>query len=400
MSGDNVTKFAHIYEELKVCKRNLQKDPATRRRDLEVVNRKFAYIDRVKQEFVAASIAFNSIPVKERSQDRASVQQYVDAINTLFDNITKTLQERLAHIQNNEIVTQTSTNMSEKFDLRTASTMLPLMDGTEKTTNQLVDAISLYNSFLDDAGKKLLTTYVLKARLSQSAKLRLEDAYDSNEDLIADIKKHCIAPKSAAAISVKLNSARQGGRSLQEFGGYIENLFRDLTLAQAEGNSASMKVLKQSNEKLSIHAYANGLRDPELRTIVKARNVGSLAEAIRISLDEKSNAPQEHEINHFGNRGRYSRGMRYIGRRNFSENRNANGNYYYHNQNLSRNNRGFNNRGFRGQFRTRAYSRGSVNHRGQFRGNNHRLHVVTEEASNDTDSTFFREPRANNSPNQ
>lgn len=397
MSEDD---FRHLYEDLTVCRRNLQKDPVTRRKDLEVVNRKNDYLNRVRKDFETIKAAFRARPEEERNKHRASIQKYADAINKLLDSIGTVIQERLDDIANNVAEIQTATNMSDNFDLRTASNMLPLMDDSEKITKQLIDAITLYDSFLNNAGKKLLTNYVLKARLSQGAKLRLQETYDTNDDLVAAIKRHCLVPKSAAAVSAKLNSARQGGRSIEQFGKSIEEMFLDLTIAQSDGSQNSMKILQKANENLAINVFANGLNRPDLRTIVKARNVTSLAEAIRVSLDENQDGQTNHEINHFRFRGRNfrnfgnSRGFRgarytnrnYVGYRNNNNNNRAeNSRQQDSRQNYTN---GASTRGYRGNrnFQGRINS----NTRGNYPNRGHMAHVMTEEAG-EKESTFFRE---------
>lgn len=63
--------------------------------------------------------------------------------------------------------------MGENFDLRTAASLLPSMDGSEEATKQLIDAIELYSELLDQSSKPLLVKYILKAKLNQNAKCRL-----------------------------------------------------------------------------------------------------------------------------------------------------------------------------------------------------------------------------------
>lgn len=50
--------------------------------------------------------------------------------------------------------------MSGKFNLRTASSLLPSLDGSEESVKQLVDAIELYDKLLDADGKSLLIKYI------------------------------------------------------------------------------------------------------------------------------------------------------------------------------------------------------------------------------------------------
>ena len=57
-----------------------------------------------------------------------------------------------------------------------------------------------------------------------------------------------------------------------------------------------MDILKISNEKLAIGVFTNGLSNPELRTVVKARNYSTIKDAINGAKDEErskySSVPQ------------------------------------------------------------------------------------------------------------
>ncbi|KAJ3646446.1 hypothetical protein Zmor_024034 [Zophobas morio] len=178
--------------------------------------------------------------------------------------------------------------MTEKFDLKTAASLLPVMDGSERVTKQLIDGIEMYDSMLDDNGKKLLTTYILKTRLSESAKIRLKSSYATNCLLIADIRNYLLTKKSPASLSVQLSRAKQYSKSVEEFGRSIEELLVDLTITQADGNRQALEILRQSNEKIAINAFANGLENFELRTVIKARNYEKLSDAIRGATDEET----------------------------------------------------------------------------------------------------------------
>ena len=67
-----------------------------------------------------------------------------------------------------------------------------------------------------DDGKKLLITYVLKSRLSQNAKIRLEKTYRTVETLIADMKTHLLTKKSSAALASELHNIRQEHRTIDD----------------------------------------------------------------------------------------------------------------------------------------------------------------------------------------
>ncbi|CAG9761338.1 unnamed protein product [Ceutorhynchus assimilis] len=184
------------------------------------------------------------------------------------------------------------------FDLKTAVSLLPILDDTEETTNKLVDAIELYESMLKAEDKPALIKFVLKTRLTSSAKLRLNDSYNSVADLLVDIKRHLLTIQSDTALQSKLFRAKQGQKSIESFGKELESLFVNLTISQANGDNDSFTILKPINEKIAIKRFSDGLRDQRLSTIIAARNFPFLKDAIR--------AAQDEETNSFNNNNNYS----------------------------------------------------------------------------------------------
>ncbi|XP_063359935.1 uncharacterized protein LOC134649153 [Cydia amplana] len=178
-----------------------------------------------------------------------------------------------------------------EFDLKSACSLIPLMDGTEETTKRLIDAVDMYSGMLNETGKKSLITFVLKGRLSESAKLRMSATYTTVEQLIRDLRNSLLPKKSFTAIHSRLQNISQGWRSIDQYGSEIEKLFSELTITQAEGNSASYDVLKPLNEKMCIKKFTDGLKDPRLSTIIAARNFSSLKDAIQAAQDEDVSRP-------------------------------------------------------------------------------------------------------------
>uniref|UniRef100_A0A1Y1KWR7 Uncharacterized protein n=1 Tax=Photinus pyralis TaxID=7054 RepID=A0A1Y1KWR7_PHOPY len=351
------TLFKHLYEELRVIHRNLLKDSVSRRNDPGTTERKFNKVNKLEREFEEIRDNFNKNPSSE--DIRKQVKQYVEAILKYFELINQILDDRIKECkldrQALELGTHSETDiqvsklnilpltsstssitMGEKFNLKTAGSLLPLMDGSEETTKRLVDAIELYNGLLDEEGKKLLITYVLKTRLTENAKIRLQTKYEQCDQLIKDLQDHFLPKISTAAVSAELHKAKQKTQTIDDFGKQIENLLTKLTIAQADGNNQLFPILQKANEKIAIHTFANGLKDPELRTIIKARDYSKLADAIKGAMDEGSNNCRSEEVyrvrftNNFRSRGHntyqhnnnYVRGNQYRGVGNNHSNQN------------------------------------------------------------------------------
>ncbi|XP_063618687.1 uncharacterized protein LOC134791567 [Cydia splendana] len=206
---------------------------------------------------------------------------------TLFNKLCTTFntlhKEILNYCQGSK---DTSDTMGESFELKTALNLLHVMTDEETNTKQLIDGIEYYSTILKSDDQNKLIQFVLKSRLSQSAKLKLKSDYDTSIELIQDMRKVLLPKKSATAIQSKLHTIKQNNRSVKDFGSEIAELFVDLTISQADGNSDSFKVLKPLNEKLAIKKFADGLRNRRLSTVIAARNFESLKDAIQAAQEE------------------------------------------------------------------------------------------------------------------
>lgn len=343
--------------------------------------------------------------VNEKIQKSEVDNEEILLIKELVEKIKNLYKEILTFGEKRD--TAEGLNMGS-FDLKVAVGLIPIMDDTEETTNKLIDALDLYSSMLNDEGKKTLIKFVLKTRLSQNAKIRLNSNYDEVNDLLGDIKTHLLTKKSDTALQAKLFSSKQGSKSVVDFGKEIENLFVDLTISQADGNTNSYNVLRPINEKAAIKRFAEGLRSQKLSTIIASRNFNFLKDAIRAAQDEESSS-STNEFSHVMTMFRRDRGRGNY--RNFHrgsvQNRNFQNNYgNRHSINFQNNNRVSNNNTRYQQFprnsRGRSFTRGNSNTRGS-RPVRHSMHFAEptdvvgqdhthQETHNDSQefSTFFR----------
>lgn len=410
--------FSCLCEEVTSLERNTSKDNQQRRQNLQVISQRLADLNTFEIRLSKLRALFNE------SSD-ALVQSKVDAVKTCVREINGKIQksknvllDRLMSLSNSassesssnsEIVTcknssdnsdnnhkGNSENMAEKFDLRTATSLLPCMDNSESTTKQLIDAMELYAQLLDDAGKILLVNYVLKVKLSQSAKLRLEKAYTSVESLIRDMKRHLLTKKSATALANQLHNAKQHQKSIDGFGKTIEELMVDLTLAQAENDENAVKVLSKINEKVAVNAFANGLKNHELRTIIKARNFDNLKDAVCAAVEEgrdigETTSRTESQVFHMHGKKQFYNNSRYAGKHSsFNNSAHKNGNYarkhYYKQQNKNNN---YQQNSYKGQYQARHATQAS-RFQGKSTGKVYTVNSQTTDSAS-ADVEFFRD---------
>lgn len=74
---------------------------------------------------------------------------------------------------------------------------------------QIIDNIDYYDSLLEKKEcKDKLINFVLKSRLSQSAKLKLSMTYSTVTQLLQDMRKHLLPQKGSTALQIKLQNIR------------------------------------------------------------------------------------------------------------------------------------------------------------------------------------------------
>lgn len=209
--------------------------------------------------------------------------KFSEELTKLVQNIESLYQSTIKFEQENTTLAKME---SGSFCLKTAVSLLPKMNGDERVTQDLIDAIGLYSSMLRDTDRILLIRFVVSTRLSAGAKMRLGSDYDSVDRLLSDMKKHLLSVKSDGAIQAKLARVKQYDRSISDFGVEIEKLMTDLTISQAGESQEAYKVLQPLNEKYAVKRFADGLRDQRLGTIIAAQKITTLKDAIRVAEDE------------------------------------------------------------------------------------------------------------------
>lgn len=283
----------NVYKGLKEIRDYSIKIGPVRRHNSDAAQIKFKEAQDLycRLEYISSDIKLK-IENSEISNDSLiSINKCIEDIHTVYRSIL-TLYCVSEDSEFEDSVDMATSN----FDLKTALALLPIMTSQESTIIQLIDSIQLYSDMLNDEGKKQLINFVLKTRFSSGAKLRLKSNYISITDLVKDMRTHLLQKKSAVAIQSQLNSASQGRRSIDKFGSELEQLFVNLTIAQADGDDKKFDVLRPLNEKIAIKRFADGLSDSRLSTIIASRQFQSLPEAIQTALDENSLSPKVEQV--------------------------------------------------------------------------------------------------------
>lgn len=301
--------------DLRSFRDNLKKDSSARREDEIVTKRKVSELEKFKSYLGTLKNSFEfSAENKEITTENIILgKDLIERCETKIIESTDLLQARLGIVQDklefSELVSghsgteinQIAVKMGEQFNFKTASTLLPKLDNNNNTDSvyQLLEGVSFYESSLDDQSKPQLINYVLKICLSHRDRIRMNATYPTVEQLILDLKKNFILKQSAPALIAKLQASQQGNLSIDDYAKSIELLMSDLTISQEGENTNAQvsEVIRRENEKLAIDVFARGIRNRELRTIIKARNYEKLSQAIVAAKEETSSLNSESAIN-------------------------------------------------------------------------------------------------------
>lgn len=378
-----------IYEKLKQVRTYLIKIGPSRREG-NILETKLKEANDVFCEYSKWLLDFEN-KVKEgtiKSDEFPLYENYRKNFDLLYQEI-KILCQPLVKPQ---------TSNMDSFNLKTALSLLPVISDDETSVKQLIDNIQYYNSLLTKPEcKKNLIKFILKSRLSQSAKLRLKNDYASVEALVKDMQTELLPKKGSTAIQNKLQKTRQNDMPIVDYGKLITELFVDLTISQADGNTECYNILKPINEKQAIKQFSDGLRNRRISTIISARNYSSLKDAIQAAQDEETSSSAAGEVMGMSNyySRNYHNNSRYPRRNGHNRPTFAQRGHYYGNSQRSSSRSQSNSRG-QGQ-------RGRYN-RGTFRNNNYRgnrgikrntVNVINEDSKSISDEPrldkFFRE---------
>lgn len=377
-----------LLEELINIKKYLIKKGKSRYKGSVIKNKLFECENIIKRKDETLNFLYKSKDIKFSD----SLSSVIESINATYKDILNLCTKYNSDSNSDSESSSHSTSIKMEFDLKTACNLIKVVEGDQQTINSIIDSIEMYSDMLSPSGQKLLIKFILKSRLTQSAKLRMLSDYNSMNDLIKDLKTNLLTKKSATAIQSKLQSIYQGHRSIEQYGSEIEKLFSDLTITQADGNPENYTVLKPINEKLAVKRFSDGLRNTRLSTIIAARNYDHLKDAIQAAKDEELNAASSskaEEVMQFSHRGRGKPPRPY----NYNNHSRGNYNFRGHRGKPNLNNYwGYNNsfsRGYYNNFRGRPprgpasqsnRGRGRVTQgRGYYRGNNRaNIHFAQE----------------------
>nr|CAH7724571.1 unnamed protein product [Callosobruchus chinensis] len=130
-----------------------------------------------------------------------AICKYVDNIEEIGSEIyVGTSSTKDSYSDSSEYDDPVNATMGENFDLRAAAGLLPIMDGTESVTKQLIDGIEIYDELLDAQVSPVVSSINVEAKAIDSNETHTEAT--SVAVVLVTLKPDRCVMKSSGIISV------------------------------------------------------------------------------------------------------------------------------------------------------------------------------------------------------
>jgi hypothetical protein len=269
---------------------------------------------------------------------------------------------------------------------------LPVLEIIKDTNvRDFLNNVEGYYDILNDAGKILLISLVVKTKIQGTAKTRLGDnTARTFDELKKIVVEHCSSTETVESLQKKIQDAKQGKQTAEQFAEELEDIANKMAIIEIKNNGILVKEAREAIFKIckgqALTAFQQGLENGNVRTAVVASRAKSLTDALQVAVAAKAaNVDNEVKVETL---------YAYANQNNRPVNRQANRNTfqgvqgdarsgldcyvcgrkghfarncYEGYQNRARGGgQGYNRGGQRGQQRGQGYSRGGQ--RGQYRG--------------------------------
>ncbi|CAH1643802.1 unnamed protein product [Spodoptera littoralis] len=163
------TELKTVYDKLKSIKTNLVKSNYSRRTKV-YLQQKLNEATQLRRQFDGCMLILSQqIERKQlKSPVLVEIQAYCDLIRQIYIEIEGICSKEYCSPSHSivEGIDSESIDMAS-FDFKIATSLLPVMTGDENITKDLIDAIELYSSTLNDQGNNMLINFIKNALKSK-----------------------------------------------------------------------------------------------------------------------------------------------------------------------------------------------------------------------------------------
>lgn len=175
------------------------------------------------------------------------------------------------------------------FDLGMAIKIIPEFSGESSKIHKFLSCCDIVlNPHKDDENNNAdFLSFIITKLNGQAYNIVKSKKFNSWGELKAALITRFATVKSAEQIQSELVNSKQGGLDVKAFALKIEELLSELNDAciASEGFDSTV-YFEGINEKIAIKSFCDGLRDRELKTLVKACQFTELKLAIQKAIEE------------------------------------------------------------------------------------------------------------------
>lgn len=191
--------------------------------------------------------------------------------------------------------------------IKIASSLIPQYDGNGDKLSNIIAALKALKTIVTAATEPVALQIVL-SKLEKKAKSAVGEAPANIDAIINSLNQKCKQHVSSDVVLAKLNAAKQHG-TLNKFTSEIEEFTTQLEAAYINDGIALDTATKMAN-KAGTKALANGVKNPSLKTILKAGTFNTLNDAIGRAAENDNDECTSMQVLYFGHSKRGQRGGR------------------------------------------------------------------------------------------
>lgn len=181
--------------------------------------------------------------------------------------------------QTYELAKKKLSAMTDTFDIRTATSLIPVYDGKNEQLDSFTDSVLLMKELTAETHQEILLKFI-KTRLIGKAREIVSSGITTTDELLSKLRIKCASKLSSESVLAQLKRAKQGSSSISDFADEIDSLASRLAKTYVSEELATSEAASKLAEKFALEALTNGVRNPETSLILKAGNFTNLSDAI------------------------------------------------------------------------------------------------------------------------
>ena len=288
---ENYDKLQKIYNE-QIQRRNIRSSRRVQRKRLHYAGKLFKKIHKESRE----------------TESIESVLLYDKAFR-VFKNIENLIEEK----SEDELISFKATTtalifakglikMAQAFDIRTATAIVNVYDGSAENLDAFIDAVTLLNQLTPEAQKTIMCKFI-KTRLTAKARVGMNAQLNTAEALIADVKLRCEIKVTPENLLAKMRSMKTKG-SNEVFQQELETLSNKLKASYLE-QMIPEPVAARMATKAGVDTLINQASSLEEKLILKTGSFSSIQEAIQ-KVNECVQTNENRQVLHFNKNGNHT----------------------------------------------------------------------------------------------